>query len=146
MKHVIFLGLGSNLGDKESNINAALQQINLRVGNVVQRSSFYYSQPQGFESLNGFVNVVVRVETELEPLPLLTETQSIEQAMGRQEKSYYNKELGKFVYQDRIIDIDILLFDNLTINTPELQIPHPHMEEREFVMIPLHEVCFDSPT
>lgn len=144
-KYITYIGLGSNLGNKESNINAALQQINLRVGTVVQRSSFYYSKPQGFSSPNNFVNIVAKVETPLSPLQVLFETQAIEREMGRTEKSTFNKATKSFDYHDRPIDIDILLyFDEesspLILNTSLLTLPHPRMKTRDFVMIPLSEL------
>lgn len=128
------LSLGSNLGNKEENLLHAVGLINRQVGDVVCQSSFYYSQPWGFSSDNDFVNIVIAVQTELAPLELLHTTQHIEQQMGRNEKSINGQ------YTDRIIDIDILLYGNLTISLPELQIPHPLMHRRDFVMIPLHEI------
>ncbi len=129
-----YLGLGSNLGKKEHNINFAIQQIAEQVGKVIRRSTFYHSDPVGFLSDNQFVNAVVLVETQLEPLDLLHQLQYIEREMGRTNKT------KEGVYEDRIIDIDILLYDNLTIDLPELTIPHPRMQERDFVMKPLKEI------
>ena len=129
-----YLGLGSNLGKKEHNINFAIQQIAEQVGRIMRQSTFYHSAPVGFSSDNQFVNAVVLVETQLEPLDLLHQLQYIEREMGRTSKT------KEGVYEDRIIDIDILLYDNLTINLPELTIPHPRMQERDFVMKPLREI------
>lgn len=131
---MIYLGIGSNLGDKEGNVNKAIELIGKRVGTVMARSSFYYSAPQGFQSPNDFVNVVVGCKTTLSPKELLLMTQQIEKDLGRKLKSHDGH------YHDRIIDIDILLYDDVRIDTPELKIPHPLMQTRDFVMIPLKEV------
>ena len=133
-KHVVFLGLGTNLGAKETNMGNALQEIKKRIGEISSLSSFYTSEPVGFKSENSFLNAVCRVETLLSPYELLSVTQDIERFLGRTKKSVNGQ------YHDRIIDIDILLYDNLHINTPELTVPHPLMETRDFVMIPLKEI------
>lgn len=130
----VYLGLGSNLGDKKENIDHAIHQISRKTGNVLLKSSYYFSQPYGFRSDNDFVNVVLLVETEFEPLELLHQLQEIEKGMGRRYKSVDG------VYADRIIDIDILLYGDRVIDLPELKIPHPHMKERDFVMKPLNEI------
>ena len=132
--HTVYLGLGSNLGDKAANITLAVQNIEEQIGHVVRQSALYVSEPWGFESENNFVNAVVRCETSLSPHKLLRATQRIERQMGRKHKSHDG------VYHDRIIDIDILLYDDLTIDTPSLKIPHPLMQQRDFVMIPLREI------
>ena len=134
MEHTVYLGLGSNLGDKEHNISRATALISGQIGTVVRQSALYYSEPWGFASANTFVNAVVCVVTTLSPRRLLLATQRIERQMGRTEKS-----LGG-VYHDRIIDIDILLYDDLTIDRPYLKVPHPLMQQRPFVMEPLKEV------
>ncbi len=129
-----YLSIGTNLGNKQANIERAVVLINERVGKVVRRSSDFISEPWGFVSENTFLNIAVAVETELQPLELLAATQRIERIMGRTHKSVNGH------YADRIIDIDILLYGNEKINLPELQIPHPHIEERDFVRIPLQEI------
>lgn len=101
---------------------------------VTRQSALYETKPWGFSSPNDFINVCVLVETELAPRQLLEATQRIEKEMGRTLKSVDG------VYHDRIIDIDILTYDDLNINEPDLKIPHPLMEEREFVMVPLREI------
>ena len=133
-KHVVFLGLGTNLGAKETNMENALKEIKKRIGEISSLSSFYTSDPVGFKSENTFLNAVCRVETSLSPYELLSVTQDIERFLGRTKKSVNGQ------YHDRIMDIDILLYDNLHITTPKLTIPHPLMETRDFVMIPLKEV------
>ena len=132
--HVTYLGLGTNIGDKEANIRKAIEKIEESVGDVVRQSALYVSEPWGFESENLFVNAVVCVHTTLSPRQLLAATQRIERQMGRKRKSRNG------VYHDRIIDIDILLYDDLHISYPDLVIPHPLMQQRDFVMIPLREV------
>ena len=132
--HVTYLGLGTNIGDKEANIRFALEKIQESVGDIVRQSALYVSEPWGFESENLFINAVVCVHTTLSPRQLLVATQRIERQMGRKRKS------SNGVYHDRIIDIDILLYDDLHISYPDLVIPHPLMQQRDFVMIPLREI------
>ena len=145
------MGLGSNLGDKEANIRKAIQMINERVGKVLRQSPLIETEPWGFESENKFLNGAILCETELSPRELLKTTQQIERDLGRKKK--YNclylclsKCLNVFsskcrkTYSDRPIDIDILLYDDLTVDEPDLKIPHPLMYERDFVMIPLNTI------
>ena len=144
--HIVYLSLGTNLGDKEQNLLSAIQEIERRIGPVRAQSAFLATEPWGFESENTFLNAAVRVETELSPNALLRETQQIERDMGRTEKSTVNRQLSTVTYHDRIIDIDILLYDGLHINTKKLTIPHPHMYERDFVLIPLKEILLTKDT
>ena len=132
--HKVYLSLGSNLGDKEENIRKAIELIGLRVGLVVRQSSLISTEPWGFQSDNQFVNAAVLCHTELLPREVLRATQKIEREMGRSHKSVGGH------YSDRIIDIDILLYDELRVDEPDLQIPHPLMLKRDFVMIPLREI------
>lgn len=134
MKHTVYLGLGTNLGDKEGNIGEAVRRIGELIGTVECQSTLLVSEPWGFESENTFVNAALRCSTELEPMDVLEKTQEIERAMGRTQKSVDGQ------YHDRIIDIDILMYDDLHIDTKTLKLPHPLMNERDFVMIPLEEV------
>ena len=122
------------MGDKAANITIAVQHIEEQIGHVVRQSALYVSEPWGFESENEFVNAVICCQTILSPHRLLCVTQRIERQMGRKRKSRDG------IYHDRIIDIDILLYDDLTIDTPTLKIPHPLMQQRDFVMIPLREI------
>lgn len=131
---LVFLGLGSNLGDGKANLDQALLLIGQQVGEVKAVSSYIESEPWGFDSVYRFTNAVCAVETELEPLLLLDETQAIERKMGRTHKHQPGES-----YIDRIIDIDILTYDNLTLNNNRLTLPHPLIEEREFVYRPLNE-------
>ena len=131
---VVYLGLGSNLSDRRGNIYRAVELIADSVGTVVRMSSLYDTEPWGFSSDNMFVNAAVCVETRLTPREVLVATQTIERRMGRIEKSVGGQ------YHDRVIDIDILMYDDLHIDTPDLHIPHPLMHERDFVMRPLNEI------
>ena len=132
--HTVYLALGTNLGNRKAIMREAIDKIGKKVGTVMRQSSFYETEPWGFESPNLFLNACICVSTKLAPRQLLEVTQDIERDMGRIEKT-----VG-LQYVDRIIDIDILLYDDLHINEPDLVIPHPLMEEREFVMKPLLEI------
>ncbi len=134
INHQVYLGLGSNLGDKEWNLSEAIRLIGEKVGEVLRQSSFIETEPWGFESENRFLNAVILCQTTKTPREVLEITQQIERDMGRRQKSV---SIG---YADRPIDIDILLYDNLTIDEPDLKIPHPLMHERDFVMRPLEEI------
>lgn len=136
--HTVYLGLGSNLGDAEENIRIACRMVAERIGDVRQQSDIYRTEPWGFQSDNTFANAVICVVTTMKPQDLLAATQQIERSMGRTEKTSHRN--GKAYYQDRIIDIDILLYDDLTINEPNLKIPHPLMRQRDFVMTPLRQL------
>ena len=132
--HTAFLGLGTNLGDKEANIARAVELIGRHVGRVVALSSLHATEPVGFSSPNNFLNAAARVETTLGPRRLLQATQEIERAMGRTRKS------SAGIHHDRIIDIDILLYDDVSVDEPDLKIPHPGIPYRQFVQIPLAEI------
>lgn len=144
--HTVYLSLGTNLGDKEHNLVSAIKEIERRIGPVRAQSAFLTTEPWGFKSENTFLNAAVRVETKLSPNALLRVTQQIEREMGRTQKSSVDPQQSKVVYHDRIIDIDILLYDDLHINTKKLTIPHPHMHERNFVLIPLKEILLTKDT
>ena len=132
--HKVYLGLGSNLGDCRKNLERAIRLIGDRVGLVTRQSSFIETEPWGFESPNKFMNAVILCETTRSPRKVLLLTQQIERDMGRMKKSVSGG------YADRAIDIDILLYDDVTIDEPDLKIPHPLMHERDFVMRPLNEI------
>jgi 2-amino-4-hydroxy-6-hydroxymethyldihydropteridine diphosphokinase len=129
-----YLGLGTNLGDKPANLRQAVRLIAERIGRVAALSPFHATEPWGFESPNAFLNAVCAVDTALTPQELMQATQDIERLMGRREKSHHGQ------YADRLIDIDILLYGDEEIHLPGLDIPHPLMQERDFVMTPLGEV------
>lgn len=134
MIHTVYLGLGSNLGNREENLRGALFEIASSVGIVEAVSSFIVTEPWGFESTHTFMNAVCRVQTRLSPMEVLDATQAIERNLGRTKKSVDG------VYSDRLIDIDILLYDDWKVDTPRLIIPHPLMAQRDFVKIPLAEL------
>ena len=139
--HKVYLGLGSNLGDGRKNLERAIRLIDDRVGQVTRQSSFIETEPWGFESPNKFTNAVILCETTKTPREVLLLTQQIERDMGRRKVNGAGLMVnGQRQYADRIVDIDILLYDDLTIDEPDLKIPHPLMHERDFVMIPLEEV------
>lgn len=131
----VYLGLGTNLGDKEANLRTAIYKLQERIGKQVSLSSFYETAPWGFESDHSFLNAAIGLETSLSPIEILHITQEIEKELGRTQKSVNGS------YSDRLIDIDILLYDTLVLQTPELTIPHPLMTERDFVMKPLIEIA-----
>lgn len=132
--HMVYLGLGTNLGDKRKNLNDAIRMLGNQVGEVEKVSSVIETEPEGFKSDNMFLNAVVKVRTALSPFEILDITQDVEKSLGRKEKS------SNGIYHDRVIDIDILLYDDINISTPRLVIPHPRMAQREFVMTPLAEI------
>ncbi len=134
---MVYLGLGTNLGDKEQNLRMSIKKIEERIGNVVSLSAFYATAPWGFSSENSFLNAAVCVETTLLPLQVLEETQRIERELGRTEKSVNG------LYADRLIDIDLLLYDDRVMDAEGLVLPHPLMTERRFVMEPLSEIAPD---
>ena len=136
----VYVGLGTNLGDKEQNLRDAVQKIEEQVGKVISLSAFYVTAPWGFTSENSFLNAAACVETELSPLNVLQKTQAIERELGRMKKSIHG------VYSDRLIDIDLLMYEDLVLSVTsptgaELNLPHPLMTERDFVMKPLAEIA-----
>lgn len=153
MMHHVYIGLGSNLGNKRQNINDAIRLIGERVGTVVGQSSLLESEPWGFQSANTFLNGAVHVETSLSPHEVLATTQQIERELGkREEHATQRRSCGKcqstddlqhssvIKYKNRPIDIDILLYDDVHMRSPELTLPHPLMYDRPFVMQPLREI------
>lgn len=136
----VYVGLGTNLGDKEQNLRDAVQKIEEQIGEVVSLSAFYVTAPWGFTSENSFLNAAACVETELSPLDVLQKTQTIEHELGRMKKSING------AYSDRLIDIDLLMYEDLVLSVTsptgaELNLPHPLMTERDFVMKPLAEIA-----
>jgi 2-amino-4-hydroxy-6-hydroxymethyldihydropteridine diphosphokinase len=131
----VFILLGGNVGDKSKIFNESRKLIGERVGLIKKMSSIYATEPWGFES-ELFWNQAIIIETELSPLEVLVKTQTIETEMGRIKKSTY--------YEARTIDIDLLFYDDLELNTPGLTIPHPKMGERKFVLVPLNEIAPDK--
>ena len=112
----------------------AIKLIGERIGTVQRVSSFIETEPWGFQSEHPFLNAACLVLTTLSPEECLEATQQIERELGRKKKSRNG------IYHDRPIDIDLLMYDDLRLSTPTLTLPHPHMYERDFVMIPLSEI------
>ncbi|MBM3186261.1 MAG: 2-amino-4-hydroxy-6-hydroxymethyldihydropteridine diphosphokinase [Bacteroidetes bacterium] len=130
---LVSFSLGSNLGDKKHNITVAINKLDSQVGKIIEISDFFISKPLGFFSENNFVNCCCNLRTNLGIQELISITQRIENEMGRQ-KLKINK------YEDRIIDIDIIFFDNEIINCPEVRIPHTNFRKRDFVLFPLKQL------
>ncbi len=132
----VFVGLGSNLSDPIKQVNRALRSLDeLAQTRMVSCSKLYGSAPQGPQDQPDFVNAVCLLETQLTPMDLLLALQGIEQAQGRVKKRHWG---------ERLIDLDILLFDDLTVSLPELTIPHVEIANRDFVLIPLFEIAPDA--
>lgn len=136
MEKRVYLGLGSNLGNKEQIIKKAIARIGERVGTIVTISSFYKTAPWGYQSVHTFCNAVIAVETELSPEEVLSAVQIIERELGSKE---HRKSDGSYV--DRLIDIDLLDYNGLVLDTYALVLPHPYMHKRPFVMEPLAEIA-----
>lgn len=130
----VYLSLGANLGNKEQTLDQAVAILSAEAGTLLRRSSFFYSEPWGFRSEHSFCNICISMLTTLTPLELLDLTQDIERRLGRTKKS------SDRVYHDRTIDIDLLIYEGVEMQTPRLTLPHPLMQERDFVMIPLREI------
>lgn len=131
---LVYLGLGTNIGNKRKNMVTAAALLAERAGDVLSLSSFYETEPWGFASENTFLNAALELETACSPMELLHLTQQIEREMGRTQKSDGS-------YHDRIIDIDILLYGNEVVHHEDLVVPHPLMQQRLFVMQPLAEIA-----
>ena len=125
--------------DREENIRKAIALIAERVGEVTRQSSLIETEPWGYESANKFLNGVILVETALTPRQVLKATQKIERELGKRRR-HATTRVQSSIYHDRPIDIDILLYDDLTVDEPDLKIPHPQMQQRAFVMKPLEEI------
>ncbi len=135
MTHLASITLGSNIGDKVFNIKKAIDYVSQSV-EVKRISNYYETEPWGYESKNSFVNAGIIIETIFSPEDLLAFLKQIEKKMGRQ------KTTGG--YQDRIIDLDILTFDHVTLSTTNLVIPHPKIAERKFSIVILKDLFFDE--
>ncbi|QJW88063.1 2-amino-4-hydroxy-6-hydroxymethyldihydropteridine diphosphokinase [Spirosoma taeanense] len=129
-----FLLLGANLGDRVATLNRAVDLIAGRVGDVLQRSKLYETAPWGVTEQPAFLNQVLAVETELTPEAVLAQTQAIEQELGRVRHEKWGA---------RVIDIDILYYDQLILRTDQLSIPHPYLHQRRFTLVPLAELAPD---
>jgi len=134
---ICYLGLGSNLGDREALLRAALKRLAVVPGlRLVRSSSLYETAPWGGVEQGPFLNLVTETETHLEPTDLLRETQAIEAALGRVRGERWGP---------RVVDIDLLLCGDVQLSTPELTVPHPLLEARQFVLVPLAELAPDLP-
>jgi 2-amino-4-hydroxy-6-hydroxymethyldihydropteridine diphosphokinase len=131
--HQIYLLVGGNLNNTSEKFEQLFLLLQGRVGVIVQKSSYYQSKACGFESKHDFINIALCLQTELSPFELLKVTQFIESELGRTKKTTTN-------YQDRTMDIDIIFYDNEIIKTPDLEIPHPRMHLRNFVLTSLNEI------
>lgn len=132
MGHIAYIGIGSNLGDKIHHCEKAISAI-LKIDRhkLLAKSSLFKTQPVGYTSQDWFVNGVIKIETDLEAPELLRTLKTIESQLGRIET---------FRWGPRTIDLDILFFDDNEIHTEELQIPHPLIQDRQFVLIPMAEI------
>lgn len=133
MSNTSYLILGSNLGNRVSLIEEALEKIQQQAGAITQRSNYYETEPWGFTHNNSFINMVVEIKTQLSPIELLRTLLIIEEEMGRSRKAG--------IVDARNIDIDILLYGNVILDEPEIIIPHPRMHLRRFTLIPLAEIA-----
>ena len=134
----VYLGLGTNIGNKKENLTRAIEKLSLALGECKALSSFIETEPWGFNSCNSFLNCVAAFDTGLSPLELLDTTERIERELGRTAKSSNGN------YHDRVIDIDILLYGNTIIKSERLTVPHPLMQQRRFVLEPLAEIAPDT--
>ncbi len=133
----VFLGLGANLGDRQANLEHALAALETKHVQIVQKSSIYETEPQDLKDQPWFLNMAIECETRHFPLQLLSVIQRVERELGR-DRGHRSIPKGP-----RLIDIDILLFGNVRIDTPQLVVPHPRMLDRRFVLEPLLEIAPD---
>ena len=126
----VFLGLSTNIGDKAKNLKTAISELN-EFSNIVSESSFYKTPPYGYLNQDDFLNMALEINTELTAIELIVRIQEIEHKMGR---------MREFKNGPRIIDIDILLYNDEIISHPNLKVPHPEMHKRNFVLKPLNEI------
>lgn len=133
MNHTVYIALGTNLGDRLANLRTAIQSMPPEIV-IVAESHVYETPPWGYEDQPAFLNMVIKAETGLEPESLLTYLKQLEVELGREQN---------FRWGPRLIDLDILFYDNLVIDTPPLVVPHPRLHERAFVLVPLMDVAPD---
>ncbi len=135
MTHRAFVALGSNLQDPAAQVTRALRELNDLPGTrVVQPSSLYRTAPVGYDNQPDFINAVAEVETSLSPMELLRSLLALEDSHGRERP---------FPNAPRVLDLDLLIYDDLIMQSPELNLPHPRMHERGFVLLPLAEIAPD---
>lgn len=133
MDHTVYLSLGSNMGNRSANLKAAISSLPPQM-EVKKKSQVYETPPWGYTEQEKFLNQVLRVTTYLDPEPLMKHLKRLEVALGRK---------ATFRYGPRLIDIDILFYDDLVLETPSLTIPHPHLHERGFVLVPMMDIAPD---
>ncbi len=133
---IVFVALGSNVGDKKANILSAIKEISGGC-KILAKSSIYETKPMYVTDQPDFVNSVIKIETSKQPLELLDFLQTIEKTLGRDR-------VKEVRFGPRIIDLDLLIYDDLKISSGKLILPHPRMHERAFVLVPLYEICKDS--
>ncbi len=131
--HTVYLGIGGNIGNKQKNFDNVYQIIEKELGRILISSSIYETPPWGFQSDDAFWNSVLLIETSYLPEELLAEIHLIEERFGRKR--------GNEKYSSREMDIDILYFDDIFIETETLIIPHPRIHQRKFVLVPLNEIA-----
>ena len=130
----VYLSIGSNKGNRSVLINKAIDEIEKKIGKLISRSSIYRSKSWGFDS-NDFYNLCLLIETDIEPKSLLKDIKKVEKLMGREDIDG--------TYSDRFIDIDIIFYDNIVLDIKDLKIPHPKIEIRKFVLVPMLEIADD---
>lgn len=131
--HSAYISVGSNIGDKLVNCQNGIAALTLHHGtSIEEQSAFYKTEPVDFKDQDWFINAVVRISTDIEPVPLLKSLNSIQREAGR--------ETDVIRFGPRILDLDIIFYDELVMNSPELVIPHPRMHERRFVLKPLCDI------
>jgi len=133
MDHIIYLSLGSNVDNRSANLKAAISSLAPQM-DVKKKSHVYETPPWGYTEQEKFLNQVVMAKTYLDPEPLMKHIKRLEVALGRK---------ATFRYGPRLIDIDILFYDDLVLETPSLTIPHPHLHERGFVLVPMMDIAPD---
>jgi 2-amino-4-hydroxy-6-hydroxymethyldihydropteridine diphosphokinase len=133
--HLLYLLLGSNLGEKKKQLDQAMDLIGEMIGQVTKQSSVYETEPWGFSSENIFLNRALQIHTLLSPEEVMQKIHEIEKQFGRERKG-----IG---YSSRFLDIDILFYDERVLDQDELKIPHPLIQERKFVLVPLDEIAHE---
>ena len=133
MDHIVYLSLGTNMDNRSANLKSAISSLPPQL-DVKKKSHVYETPPWGYTEQDKFLNQVVMAKTYLEPEPLMKHIKRLEVALGRK---------ATFRYGPRLIDIDILFYDDLILETPSLTIPHPHLHERGFVLVPLMDIAPD---
>ena len=130
----VFISIGSNIGEKLGNCLRAISLIDKEIGPVIRRSSFYKTEPVGYKDQDWFVNCIILIDTQLDPYELLSRLQKIESMMGREKGIRWGP---------RVIDLDIIMYEDVIIDEERLTIPHPLMHKRRFVLVPMSEIAPD---